>query len=160
MLTLRPVLAVLILVAGCGSEDANGPTNPAQPIDTPEAAAPPNAPPPGVGTVMPGSGPETFVGRWAADVSWCPNTTGPERAIEITPTRFQGYENTCVIASVDQIEGGYEAAMVCEAEGVRSQERIRMAVRGQSMRLTWLNRDGAVVSLSKCTTLTDTAQAQ
>jgi len=158
MSNLRPALLALLLVAGCGSEKTNSPTDPARPIDTPEAAAPPSAPPPGVGTVMPGSGPESFVGRWAADVAWCPNATGPERPIEITSTRFEGYENSCAISSITQIEGGYDAALVCEAEGIRSQERVRMAVKGQSMRLTWLNRDRAVVSLAKCTTLTDTAQ--
>jgi hypothetical protein len=153
----RLSLLALVMVAACGSEEINSPTDPARPIDTPEAAAPPVAPPAGVGSVMPGSGPQTFVGKWAADVSWCANATGPERPIEITPTRFQGYENSCVIASVDQIDGGYDAALVCEAEGVRSQERVRMAVRGQSMDLTWLSRDNAVVKLAKCTTLTDTA---
>lgn len=155
MSNLRPALLALLFVAGCGSEKTNSPTNPAKPIDTPEAAAPPSAPPPGVGTVLPGSGPESFVGRWAADVDWCPYARGPERPIEITPTRFEGFMNSCAISSITQIEGGYDAALVCEAEGVRSREQVRMAVKGQSMRLTWLNRDGAVVSLIKCTTLTD-----
>ena len=159
MSTSRSALLALLLVAGCGSEKTNSPTNPARPIDTAEAAAPPPVPPPGVGTVMPGSGPESFVGRWAADVASCPRETGPLRPLEITPTRFEGYENSCTIAAITQIEGGYDAALVCEAEGVRSQERIRMAVKGQSMRLIWLNRDRAVISLVKCTTLTDTAPA-
>lgn len=96
------------------------------------------------------------MGRWAADVSWCPNTTGAERPIEITTTRFEGYENSCAIASISQIADGYEALLTCTAEGAVSSERVRMNVMGQSLRLTWLNRDNAVVALTKCTTLEDT----
>jgi hypothetical protein len=106
--------------------------------------------------MLPGAGPRSFVGRWAADVSWCPNTTGPERPIEITTTRFEGYENSCAIASINQVADGYEAALTCTAEGTVSNERVHMAVTGQTLRLTWLNRDNAVVALTKCTTLEDT----
>ena len=62
--------------------------------------------------------------------------------------------------SVDQIANGYEAALTCTAEGATSTERVRMAVSGQTMRLTWLNRDNAVVTLTKCTTLEDTPAAE
>lgn len=144
-------------VAACSQGDPNPPTQPAEPIDTSAAAAPPAAaPPPGAGTILPGTGPRSFVGRWAADVSWCPNTTGPQRPIEITTTRFEGYENSCAISSIDQLADGYEAVLACTAEGVVSNERVRMAVTGQALRLTWLNRDNAVVTLTKCTTLEDT----
>jgi hypothetical protein len=149
-------LLAAIAVAACGPGEPNPATEPAEPVDTPEAVAPPAAPPPGAGPAMPGAGPRNFVGRWAADVAWCPNTTGPERPIEITTTRFEGYENSCAIATIDQVADGYEAALTCTAEGAVSNERVRMAVAGQSMRLTWLNRDNAVVTLTKCTTLEDT----
>ena len=89
-------------------------------------------------------------------MAWCPNTTGAERPIEITTTRFEGYENSCAISAVDQIADGYEAALTCAAEGVVSNERVRLSVTGQTLRLTWLNRDNAEVSLTKCTTLEDT----
>jgi hypothetical protein len=156
MVRSRLILLVAFAVAACGPGEPNPPTEPAEPIDTPDAAAPPTAPPPGAGTILPGTGPRSFVGRWAADVSWCPNTTGPQRPIEITTTRFEGYENSCAIGSVDQISDGYEVALTCTAEGAVSNERLRMAVSGQTMRLTWLNRDNAVVTLTKCTTLEDT----
>lgn len=149
------LLAALALAA-CGPGEPNPPTEPAEPIDSPEAEAPPGPPPPGTGSILPGSGPRSFVGRWAADVSWCPNVTGPERPIEITTTRFEGYENSCAIAAVDQVADGYEAALTCTAEGAVTNERVRMAVSGQTLRLTWLNRDNAVVALTKCTTLEDT----
>ena len=149
-------LLAVLAVAACGPGEPNPPTEPAEPVDTPEAAVDPAVPPPGGGSTLPGTGPRSFVGRWAADVSWCPNTTGPERPIEITTTRFEGYENSCAIASINQIADGYEAALTCTAEGAVSNERVRMNVMGQSLRLTWLNRDNAVVALTKCTTLEDT----
>jgi hypothetical protein len=99
---------------------------------------------------MPGSGPQTFVGRWAANGAWCANPQGAERPIEITTTRFEGYENSCGILSISQVSDGYEAALACAAEGETSSERIRMAVQGDGMRLTWLNRSNAVISLARC----------
>jgi hypothetical protein len=155
----RLFLAGFLAVSGCGPSEPNPPTAPSQPIDTPEAAAPLPKPPPGVGSVLPGTGPQSFVGRWAANVAWCPNTQGPERPIEITTDRFEGYENSCAIAAVDQVDDGYEATLACAAEGTNTTERVRMSVAGQAMRLTWLNREGAVVSLTKCTRLDDTPPA-
>ena len=151
-------LLALLAVAACGPGETNPPTEPADPIDTAGAAAPPPPAEPSAsaGTILPGTGPRSFVGRWAADVSWCPNTTGPQRPIEITTTRFEGYENSCGIGAIDQIVDGYEAALTCTAEGTVSNERLRMTVSDQTMRLTWLNRDNAVVTLTKCTTLEDT----
>lgn len=143
------ILSVLALAA-CGQPETNPPTDPADPIDTPEAKAPPPPPPPGVGSIMPGSGPQTFVSRWAADVAWCSNTQGAERPIEITTLRFEGYENSCGILSIAQVADGYEAALACASEGRTARERIRMAVQGDGMRLTWLNRNDAVISLARC----------
>ena len=145
-LALLPVLAL----AACGGSETNPPTEPAAPIDTPEAAAPPPPPPPGVGSIMPGSGPQTFVGRWAANAAWCTNSQGAERPIEITTTRFEGYENSCGIVSISQVSDGYQAALACASEGQTSSERIRMAVQGEGMRLIWLNRNNAVISLVRC----------
>lgn len=153
--TSLSLLAVLA-IAACGPGEPNPPTEPAEPVNMPGATDDPITPPPGAGPALPGTGPRNFVGRWAADVSWCSNTTGPERPIEITTTRFEGYENSCAIASISQVADGYEALLTCAAEGAISNERVRMSVAGQTMRLTWLNRDGAGVSLTKCTTLEDT----
>ena len=44
----------------------------------------------------------------------------------------------------------YEAVLACASEGQTSSERIRMAVQGDGMRLTWLNRNNAVISLVRC----------
>ncbi|WP_332640134.1 hypothetical protein [Brevundimonas sp.] len=143
----------LLMLAACGASETNPPTDPAAPINTPEAEAPaPPAPPPGVGSIMPGSGPQTFVGLWAANRGWCANPQGAERPIEISTTRFEGYENSCGILSVSQVADGYEAGLACSAEGQTSRERVRMNVQGDAMRLTWLNRNSAVVSLVRCPT--------
>ena len=146
----RLILLSVLALAGCGRAETNPPTDPAAPIDTPEAQAPPPTPPPGVGSIMPGSGPQTFVGRWAANAAWCANPQGAERPIEITTTRFEGYENSCGILSISQVSDGYEAALACAAEGETTSERVLMAVQGDSLRLTWLNRNNAVVSLARC----------
>ena len=150
MTSFRFLILVVFVLAGCGQSEINAPTDPAAPIDTPEAEAPAPTPPPGVGSIMPGSGPQTFVGRWAANAAWCANPQGPERPIEITTTRFEGYENSCGILSISQVADGYEAVLACASEGQTSSERIRMAVQGDSMRLTWLNRNNAVISLARC----------
>lgn len=150
MTAYRLALLAVLALAACGQAGTNPPTDPAAPIDTPEAQAPAPTPPPGVGSIMPGSGPQTFVGRWAANAAWCANPQGAERPIEITTTRFEGYENSCGILSIIQVADGYQAALACAAEGQTSSERIRMAVQGDGMRLTWLNRNNAVISLARC----------
>lgn len=150
MTSTRLILLSAVAVAACGQSETNPPTAPAEPIDTPAASVAPPAPPPGVGPIMPGSGPQTFVGRWVADAAWCANTQGAERPIEITTTRFEGYENSCAITSLDEVEDGYQAALSCTAEGQTSNERVRMAVRDDGLRLTWPDRNGAVVLLTRC----------
>jgi len=150
MIQIRLLALAALALAGCGQAKTNPPTEPAAPIVTPEAESPPPTPPPGVGSIMPGSGPQTFIGRWAANARWCANTQGAERPIEISTLRFEGYENSCGILSITQVADGYEAALACAAEGQTSSERIRMAVQGDAMRLTWLNRNAAVVSLVRC----------
>lgn len=150
MTTYRLAVTALMTLSACGQVGTNAPTDPAAPINTPEAEAPPPVPPPGGGSIMPGSGPQTFVGHWAAKAAWCTRPNGAQRPIQITTTRFEGYGNSCGILSIAQVAEGYEAALACAAEGQTSRERIRLAVHGDSLRLTWLNRDGAVISLARC----------
>ena len=150
MTRLALALPFALALVACGDEAANPPTDPAPPVVTPEAAAPPPSAPPEVGSGLPGAGPASFVGRWAADIAWCSNTTGAERPIEITTTRFEGYENSCSIDRIDETAVGYDADLTCEAEGQTTQERVRLAAQGDSLRLTWPDRDGAVVLLTRC----------
>lgn len=155
------VLPLLTLLAACGQSGVNPPTEPARPVEaTALTAAPTPVGPPGVGAIMPGAGPTNFMGRWAADASWCRNTAGEQQPIEITTTRFEGYENSCTIVRIAPIEDGYDAGLACQAEGVTTRERVRMEVDGPTMRLTWLSRHGVVVPLTRCVRPTDvTAKA-
>ena len=135
------------------ARDVNRPTEPARgiPIDD---AVPQGAP----GTLtLPGRGPVSFVGRWAADPAWCAMPQGERRPIEITPLRFEGYENSCAIASVDEQVDGYVATLDCQSEGATRRERVKMAVTTDTMTLRWLNRSAPAVTLHQCTTLADTA---
>jgi hypothetical protein len=143
-------IAPLLICAACERQTVNPPTEPAQAVTAPGSDVPPATPPPGVGSVLPGSGPATFVGRWAARIGWCANTSGAEQPVTISTLRFEGYENRCALSALAQVPDGYEADLACQAEGAQTQERIRMSVQGDAMRLTWLNRDNAVVQLVRC----------
>lgn len=143
-------LPLILLLAACGPD--------AEPTTTqPDVTVPAPIEDPSVAASMPGAGPTSFVGRWAADVAWCPNTNGDTQPITITPTQFIGYENSCDIAEVTQTADAYQATLRCQSEGMATTERVRMAVEGQTLNLTYLDRDSATVQLTKCTTLADTA---
>ncbi len=150
--------AVLILgLAACGeSGPVNPPTEPAPSVQSPEPAA---SAPRGQTSMLPGRGPASFVGRWAADVTWCSASQGANRPIEITSTRFEGYENSCEIAAVEELADGYVATLACLSEGTANAERVRFQVTGATLRMTYLDRGGEPVELNKCTTLKDTAPA-
>ena len=146
---LHPVLAAILLVAACDRQTVNPPTQPAAPITSPEVI--PSAPGPAdLAAALPGAGPATFVGRWAGNAAWCANTSGAEAPITITPLRFEGYEHSCAITSLDQVADGYELTLACQAEGEASRERIRLSRQEDVLRLTWLNRNDAVVLLVRC----------
>lgn len=150
------ILPVLVLsVAACGENGpVNPPTEPAAPIGAGDPAAPA---PRGQTSMLPGRGAQSFVGRWAADVEWCANPRGAERPIEISSTRFEGYENSCEIAAVEEVADGYVATLACLSEGAARSERVRFQVTGATMRMTYMDRAGEPVELNKCTTLEDTA---
>lgn len=150
--------ALLIGLGGCGdSGPVNPPTEPAAAITVDDPAVPTQR---GQTSMLPGRGAASFVGRWAADVSWCAAPQGERRPIEITSTRFEGYENSCEIAAVDEVADGYVATMACLSEGAVRSERVRFQVTEEVMRLSYLDRAGDPVTLRKCTTLTDTATTQ
>ena len=155
--TLR-LFAVSTLVLGltaCGDNGpVNPPTEPAAAVTTENPSAPAAR---GQTSMLPGRGATSFVGRWAADVSWCAVPQGTNRPIDITATRFEGYENSCGIAAVEEVADGYVATLACVSEGTARSERVRFQVTGELMRLTYLDRGGDPAELHKCTTLADTA---
>lgn len=145
------ILSLLILtlpvLAACGEPVTNPPTEPAAPVEGPGVPAPA---PPGIEASMPGAGPASFVGRWAADVAWCASPQGDARPITLTPTRFEGYENSCAITALSQVPSGYEAMLACEAEGEQTTERVRLAVSGDVLTLNYLDRPREGVALTRC----------
>lgn len=150
-----PFLSAALLLAGCGEHrDVNPPTEPAAPVG--RASTAPSAGPSSIAASLPGAGPANFVGRWAANVEWCAFPEGERRPIEITVTRFEGYENRCDIRSITQRDGGYEATLDCLGEGETFSERVLMVVSDEVMTLTYLDRDSPRVGLTRCTTLDDT----
>lgn len=155
ILVLSLLLAPIAGLGGCDRHKAvNPPTEPARAIDQPDVA--PEASGSSGGRIA-GTGPASFVGRWASDVSWCADPRGTNRPIEITPIRFEGYENSCHIFSVDQTATGYLATLQCESQGVAKQTRAHFAVAGQTLTLTYPDQGDAQVKLLKCTTLGDVA---
>ncbi|MBU1345636.1 MAG: hypothetical protein KKA16_01655 [Alphaproteobacteria bacterium] len=155
MTRIALIVCAALATAACGeSGPVNPPTEPADPVTQIDPAAPSDG---GMMSMLPGRGPTSFVGRWAADVSWCAAPQGDRRPIEITATRFQGYENSCEIAAVDEVADGYVATLACVSEGTARSERAKFAVTEDVLRLTWLDRGGDPVTLRKCTTLTDTS---
>lgn len=149
------VPAVLLSLAACGDNGpVNPPTEPAAPVTADDPSAPAAR---GQTSMLPGRGATSFVGRWAADVSWCAAPQGERRPIEISSTRFEGYENSCSIAAVEEVADGYVATLACLSEGAARSERVRFQVSQDVMRLTYLDRAGDPVTLRKCTSLEDTA---
>lgn len=64
--------------------------------------------------------------------------------------RFEGYENRCDIARIDETPNGYVANLNCLSEGQASAERVHMAASGDVMNLTYLDRDFKTVKLLRC----------
>lgn len=148
-------VAALALGACHRDGGVNPPTEPAQPIQGPAAAAPPAQAPPGAESMLPGAGPVSFVGRWAAEADWCFNPRGDRVPIEISTTELRGYENRCDIQRITEISTGYEAALKCDAEGEARYERVRLTATKQTLAITWMDRSDRPVRLLRCTTLAD-----
>lgn len=154
MRSVAVIALSIFLLAGCGDGGVNPPTEPAAAIPI-EGSATTTAK--GQTSMLPGRGSTSFVGRWAADVSWCAAPQGDRRPIEISSTRFDGYEHACEIDRVEEVADGYVATLACASEGRTGTERVRFQVTEDVMRLTYLDRTGDPVTLRKCTTLMDTS---
>lgn len=151
---LIAVLGVFALAACGEASSVNPPTEPAEPLTTPDALG--SGGESGPGMSIPGVGPASFVGRWTADARWCPEGQTPDQAITITPYVFQGYENRCDLTRIDETQGGYQAALSCQSEGQTTNERARFTATGQTLDILWLDRPGQPVTrLLRCTTLAD-----
>jgi hypothetical protein len=146
-LALFPLLALGSLLGACGENDVNPPDQPAAPLRTAEAMQ--AVEPPGPSSLA-SRGPRSFVGVWAGDLAWCARPQGDRRPLTITPQRFEGYENRCDIAHIDETPHGYVATLNCTAEGQVATERVHMAAAGDVMNLTYIDRDMTTVKLLRC----------
>lgn len=108
-----------------------------------DAPAGTTAPPAG------GEAPPAYIGRWAAEASWCANTLGPERPIEVTATEFRGYENTCQITDLATTDAGWTATFVCQAEGQTTSQPVQLEANGERLKLTWQD-DGYDIEWRRC----------
>lgn len=126
------ILSAFFAVAACSQAD--DPAGPAEPAPVPPVDGE---------TSMPGPNAGNFVGVWAARSEWCANTTGAERPIRITTTRFEGYENSCSIDQVRQMGTAYEVMRTCTGEGMTTQERVRLRVVDDRMTMSWPDRAGS-----------------
>jgi hypothetical protein len=126
------ILSAFFAVAACSQAD--DPAGPAEPSPVPPVDGE---------TSMPGPNAGNFVGVWAARSEWCANTTGAERPIRITTTRFEGYENSCSIDQVRQMGTAYEVMRTCTGEGMTTQERVRLRVVDDRMTMSWPDRAGS-----------------
>ena len=141
LLRLAATASLAAAVAACG----NDPMEPGPVTPDPDAPLPPADPAPARTT-----GHAELLGDWAAYPAWCSNTTGPERPITITLTRFEGYENSCAIEASRPISGGHELDLVCQGEGQETRETIRASATEDRLRLSYPDRDGATVAFTRC----------
>ncbi|MDP2765283.1 MAG: hypothetical protein Q8O54_10665, partial [Brevundimonas sp.] len=70
--------------------------------------------------------------------------------IRISETRFEGYENSCDVVQIDGGGSSWTATLSCKGEGQTSSERVRMDVDGDTMALSYADRGGQGVTLTRC----------
>lgn len=146
-------LPLIVVLAACGQS----PTPPAAetPAATPPATAAPAANPPAAATpaatapALPAAAVSLF-GSWAADLRDCDSA-----AITISANRFEGAENQCDIAALDDNgDGSFTATLACTGEGQAATERVNLvpvfAPTGEGVTLSYLDRGGQKVTLLRC----------
>ena len=136
------ILAPVALLAACqpaATEDEAPTAPPEQPIEIP--------PPPGA---EPAAAVPAFVGIWAADTDWCLNPSGDHRPVQLTETRFSGYENSCEITEVTPTDVGWTATFTCAAEGQISTEPVAIEADTQTLEINWFAQGGQSVEWRRC----------
>jgi hypothetical protein len=145
--SLSGIAIAAVVLSACGEHQVNPPDQPAAPLRSAEAMQ--AVEPPGPSSLA-SRGPRSFVGVWAANPAWCARPQGERQPITITPLRFEGYENNCDIARIDETPNGYVATLACQAEGQARTERVHMTASGEVMNLTYIDRDMTTVKLARC----------
>ncbi|WP_292225615.1 hypothetical protein [Brevundimonas sp.] len=145
--TLFPILAAAAFLTACGNGDVNPPTEPAEPLRTPEAMQ--QVQPKGPSSLA-SRGPRSFVGVWAANLRWCDQPQGANSPYTITPLQFDSHDHSCEIASIRETGSGYAASLSCVENGQVRTERVHMATTGEVMNLTYVDQDMMTVKLVRC----------
>lgn len=142
-----PIVAAAAFLTACGRGEVNPPTEPAQPLRTPEAMQPvqPKGP-----SSLATRGPRSFVGVWAENLNWCSQQDGPQSPVRITPLRFEAHQNNCDIASIQETGSGYAATLSCVANGQAMTERLHLSSSGDVLSLVYLDQDWPSVKLARC----------
>lgn len=138
-------LAATVSLAAAMGACGNDPMESGAVTPDPDEPLPPAEPAPSRTT-----GHAELLGEWAAYPAWCSNTTGAERPITITLTRFEGYENSCAIEASRPIAEGHELDLVCQAEGQETRETVRASATEVRLTLSYPDRDGATVAFTRC----------
>jgi hypothetical protein len=141
-------LPLIIVLAACDN-------NPEPPVaEAPAAQAPaavqPAAQAPAASTPASPAAAAPLFGTWSAVLANC--ATAP---VTISATRFEGAENLCDIAALDDNgDGSFTASLSCTAEGQTAAEDIQMtpvfAPTGEGVVLNYLDRGGERVTLLRC----------
>lgn len=145
--TLLPVLAAAAFLSACGNGDVNPPSDHAEPLQTPDAMEPVQSKGP---SILATRGPRSFVGIWAANPTWCTQPDGQHSPVRITPMRFEAYQNSCDIASIQETGSGYAATLACVSNGRTTTERVHMSSSGDVLNLAYLDQDRGAVKLARC----------
>ncbi|MDQ1152928.1 hypothetical protein [Brevundimonas sp. SORGH_AS_0993] len=142
---LLPLCALATVLGACGQNDVNPPTDPARPLQTPEARQVVEARGP---SSLASRGPTSFVGVWSSNPAWCAAAPGAaEGPVRITPLRYEGPQKVCDLAEIHETPGGYVATLAC-ASGAR--ERVHMATDGDVLTMTHIDRNMAIEKLARC----------
>ncbi len=96
-----------------------------------------------------------WVGKWAADPAWCADADKIGRKtpapVELTPTEFLGYENSCTITKVVQ-PGSMQAWLLkleCQSEGSVYDDEMLVAV-NRDGRLWWIDGASEPAAFTRC----------
>lgn len=146
---------VLLLLAACDQspQSPDGQAATETPETAPiEAAAPEPAPAAAAPVAEPDTAP--LFGTWAADLGWC-DGNGEGFPITIAADRFEGRENSCDVARLDDNgDGSFTATLSCTGEGEGTTERVVMTPlfgpTGEGIRLDYLDRGGEPVNVFRC----------
>jgi hypothetical protein len=142
-----PLVADAIFLTACGQGNVNPPTEPAEPLQTPEAMQPVQSTGP---SLLATRGPRSFVGLWAANLNWCSQSQGQQSPIRITPMRFEAYQNSCDIVSIQETGSGYGATLSCVTNGRVATQRLHISSSGDVLNLAYLNPDRPPLKLARC----------